>query len=518
MSLRKEPERRYQTVERFAEDIERHLSGLPVRARPNTFAYRAEKFVKRNRLGAAAGLLILLTLICGIAATVWQARRTEQQRARAERRFTEVRRLSNSLMFEIHDSVQNLQGSTPTRKLIVSRALEYLDPLAQESGDDASLQLELATAYEKIGDIQGNPYSANLGDTAGALESYQKAVAIRENLSRTEPTVETLTGLGRSYRALGDIMDVEGKTAETTADYRRSLDIFERLAAQNPNDAAISDELARAYETLGDGLNKTENAGASEILESYQKTLSIRQNLIAQNPSDNKMRRSLAVIFTKVGGAYGAKNKTQAVENINRGAEIFQELSAQDPNNARARREIGFAYFLSGNVLTEAGDYAAALDVRRKAFAVRQEIAAQDPQNKQARFDLAAAHADLSESLNGTGETAQALSEARRALDIMEELSANDAANAVYQRNVALCYEKFGDALSRSADIGKTPAARKIKEWNEAGEWYQKAFQFFAAQRENGALQPRDASQLEKFSGKTDVCRKAVERLSAAIK
>ncbi|MGI8494301.1 MAG: hypothetical protein ACR2L1_03170 [Pyrinomonadaceae bacterium] len=82
----------------------------------------------------------------------------------------------------------------------------------------------------------------------------------------------------------------------------------------------------------------------------------------------------------------------------------------------------------------------------------------------------------------------------------------------------ARSYEKFGDALSRSANVGKTPVARKIKEWDETGEWYQEAFQNFAAQRENGVLLPRDDSQLKKFSEETDACRKAVERLSAAIK
>jgi hypothetical protein len=50
MSLRKEPERRYQSIEAFAEDIERYLRGLPVAARPNTFSYRAEKFIKRNKI------------------------------------------------------------------------------------------------------------------------------------------------------------------------------------------------------------------------------------------------------------------------------------------------------------------------------------------------------------------------------------------------------------------------------------------------------------------------------------
>src|SRR5207248_1462409 len=192
----------YETVEALASDIERYLASEPIKARPNTFRYRTEKFVKRNKLAVGAAAVVLLSLVAGVAATLWQTRRAELQRSRAEKRFNEVRGLANSLMFEIHDSVQDLVGSTTTRQLIVSRALEYLDSLAQEAGDDVAVQGDLATAYEKVGDIQGNPYSANLGDTDGAMSSYRKAVAILEHLTGVSSD-QAQTALGRGYRTLG---------------------------------------------------------------------------------------------------------------------------------------------------------------------------------------------------------------------------------------------------------------------------------------------------------------------------
>src|SRR6185369_8398694 len=134
----------------------RYLENLPVLARKDTFAYRASKFMRRRKASVAAATLVALAILGGVVATLWQARIATAQRARAEQRFNDVRRLASSLLFEIHDSVQNLAGSTPTRQLLVTRGLEYLDSLARESGDDPSLQRELATAYEKVGDIQGN--------------------------------------------------------------------------------------------------------------------------------------------------------------------------------------------------------------------------------------------------------------------------------------------------------------------------------------------------------------------------
>ena len=92
----------------------------------------------------------------------------------AERRFNDVRSLSNSLIFDIHDSIKDLPGSTPARKLIVDRALQYLDSLAQESRGDISLQRELAAAYERVGLVQGHYLQNSLGDTRAVWAVIKK--------------------------------------------------------------------------------------------------------------------------------------------------------------------------------------------------------------------------------------------------------------------------------------------------------------------------------------------------------
>lgn len=85
MALSKDPARRYASVEKFSEDIRRHLEGLPVSARKEKFAYRLGKFIQRNRVSVTAAAVILLTLLAGLLATMWQARiaRTEQAKVKA---------------------------------------------------------------------------------------------------------------------------------------------------------------------------------------------------------------------------------------------------------------------------------------------------------------------------------------------------------------------------------------------------------------------------------------------------
>jgi eukaryotic-like serine/threonine-protein kinase len=511
-ALRKEPARRYGSVAQFSDDIRRHLEGRPVTARKDTFSYRTVKFIKRNKVAVAAAGLVILSLIAGIFTTALEARRADQQRARAEGRFNDVRRLAHSLMFEIDDSVKDLQGSTPTRQLIVSRALEYLDGLATEATDNPTLQRELATAYEKIGDIQGNPYYANLGDADGALGSYRKALAIREKLGNTGDTLDARMELGRSYRALGDILEQKGDVTGTMDNYRRSQATFEELAAANPQDVSVQDELARSYETLGDGLSRSDNSTVERV-KSYQTALSIREELLGQKPSDAKLRRSVAVTFLKIGAADDPK-KPGSVENIKRGIAILEKLSAENPDSERARRDVGFGYYQLGNTLMGGGEYPAALESRRKAFAIRKEIAAQDPKNAQALFDLADAHGDLSEALTATGASVEALDQAQQALSILRQLSAADPTNAVYLRNIGLCYETSAQAMSKLAADQTRSKTQRIKDWNEARSWYEKALNLFSELRNRGTLMPADSGQTAKFTAKIRECDTAIAQLT----
>ena len=167
-ALRKEPERRYASVQDFSEDVRRHLEGRPVSARKDTVGYRAGRFVHRHPWGIASAALVLVTLISATAITARQARIAEQ-------RFNQVRTLANAVLFDYHDAIAALPGSTPIRERMVKDALRYLDTLSAESSGDATLQRELASAYEKVGDVQGSPSRANLGNFAGALASHGKA-------------------------------------------------------------------------------------------------------------------------------------------------------------------------------------------------------------------------------------------------------------------------------------------------------------------------------------------------------
>lgn len=114
-ALRKDPLRRYSSVEQFSEDLERHLSGLPVMARPATFAYQVSKFVQRNRIAAGFATLALIALLAGLSLSIWQAAVARQESARAEQRFDEVRKLANTLVSGWDKDIPESQVSSQVR-------------------------------------------------------------------------------------------------------------------------------------------------------------------------------------------------------------------------------------------------------------------------------------------------------------------------------------------------------------------------------------------------------------------
>jgi eukaryotic-like serine/threonine-protein kinase len=514
-ALRKEPQRRYASVHELAEDIRRHLEGLPVTASPDTFGYRARKFTLRHKAGVLAAAAVVITLLTATVITAWQAHVARAERVKAERRFNDVRKLANSLVFELHDSIQDLPGSTPSRELLVSRALEFLDKLAGEAGQEPSLQLELAAAYDRVGDIQGGFGTSHLGQRRKAGESYRKALAIREALAAEAPgDVGFRQQLATSYTKMGDILWIGVDIDGALASYGRALEIDEKLAAELPGDVAIRSDLAVAHRNVGNMRGAGDHA--VEALKNTREAVVLFEGLSAADPGDTKLQYELALSYDKVAEILTGltENHAEALSLMRKAQNIGERLAAADPLNAKLRRGQGVGHFNVAMVSTKLGDTRTGLESSRKALSIFTELSSADPQNDEFRQAVAIVQTFVCEMMIKNEDAAGAIKLLRRSLLSLEESFSASPTDEIAHFRIANVQADLGQGYAALASDAGTPARKRLSYWREARSWLQKGEGIYQGFRDAGKLTGEDETRLDAITGEIAKCDAAIARLA----
>jgi serine/threonine protein kinase/tetratricopeptide (TPR) repeat protein len=421
-ALRKEAQRRYQSVEQLAGDIRRHLDGRPVLARSDTFRYRAGKFMRRNRLPLLAATLVALTLVGGTVTTAWQARQARAAQARAERRFSDVRKLANSLLFDYHDAIKDLRGATPVRERLVRDALTYFDGLARERAGDPALQRELASAYRRVGDVQGGD-PKGLGDTGGAVESYGKALRILEELYRGDSSdVQIRQDLASLTLALGSMVWERGDLAAGLAYARRARGLLERLLASSPDDTDQRLRLHAAYDLLGQ--MSLEAGEIGHALEFHRADLRKLERTPAAERRRPAVRQAISVSYGHLADAQvEAADLPGALAGHRESFALREGLAAEFPDNAEYDRLVGSARYYMADVLGRMGRWEEALELFRSNLTV-------EPNSGFYQFRVGEALASL-------GRHREALEYFRRALESHTKDLRADPGNLLHRLAIA---------------------------------------------------------------------------------
>ncbi len=460
-AISKEPPRRYASVDQLAEDIRRHLAGLPVLARHDTFGYRASKFVRRHRGAVTAAVAVFLALVTGLVGIAWQARVARAERARAEQRFNDVRLLANAFLFDIHDAVKDLAGSTPARQLMVRTGIEYLDKLAADAGDRADLRRELAAGYVRVGDVQGRPLNPNLGDSPGALASYRKAVALYESLrvDQTSP-LELRRDAATAQLRLSELLAATGDTKAAMAAVRSAVALVRDTATDASASPAARRDLAVAHSRLGDMLAAT--GSTAEALDQHRLALGVMEGLAATAPDDPANLRQLGVAYHKVGNVLGNPNypnlgdHENALTAMRKSAAVFERAAARYPDNAMFHRNLAVARSNTADILTALGRRGEAMAEERRALETYEAQVREDPANAAAKNDLAIAHFKQAEMLDADGRTREALMALERAATLQDQLAAADPESTRARAETATNHGMRGRLLAK---LGQRTAA-----------------------------------------------------------
>jgi non-specific serine/threonine protein kinase/serine/threonine-protein kinase len=428
-ALAKDPTRRYPSVVQLSDDLRRHLAGLPIRARPDTLAYRAGKFVGRHRAATAAAALALVSLCGGFVATMQQARIAHAQRAAAERRFEEVRQLAGTFLFEIHDRVAALPGSTPVRKRIVELGLEYLERLDRETSRDPALQAEVAAAYERIAAVQGGVGGANLGDRAGAIRSQRRALALYEAIVNADPAdLRAQLALARAHGTLGDILDAAGDREARRRHYEAALSIRMVAAERAPDNPAVRRALASSMWEVAQ--IKVDDGDLAGGLAAFERVLALYRQLAEAPAAGDGDRRNLALAYKKVGAVRSVAGEPEgALESLTAALAIDEARLAGSPSRPETVLDVSFDYSDLGYVLLQLGRPREAAEHYERAVDLREAVSTADPEDVRAREVLRVARVRLAGALAATAAEDQANCEqlrrdADRALALWAEAEA----------------------------------------------------------------------------------------------
>jgi non-specific serine/threonine protein kinase/serine/threonine-protein kinase len=462
MALRKDPMRRYVSVEQFGEDIRRHMEGLPVIARGDTFSYRAGKFLSRNKLAVTAVIAIVATLAGGVIST-----RREQARTKA--RFNDVRELANSILFEISDAIRDLPGSTPARLLLVERAQTYLDKLARESGNDLSLERELAESYKKIGEVQYRVGYPNLGDINGALGSARKELAVREKILSRDQSVAAKLAVAAAHMRLGELLDGTADPQSAEAHLGKAREIREALYKENPKNIDVRADLAWSYRVAAD--REKMEGHAQTLYDLNQKALIIHEGLLSEHPGDEAIQSQYSMDLVRIGDSLGSPNETnlgrydEARQFYERALDIRQSLAAAHPSNAVDARDVSSVYERLGALLEHTGDDDASLEMSRKGLAISERLFAADPANFEVRRDIMVFRNQMGRAYLNQGEDEAAEKSLRTSLDVASELIAKNPGSERSRDDQAESAYLLGLCLATS---GRGAEALEDLQWSTA--------------------------------------------------
>jgi eukaryotic-like serine/threonine-protein kinase len=251
-ALRKEPEKRYLSVEQFSEDIRRYLEGRPVIARIDTPGYRFWKFVRRNALGVAAALALVCILI---GSSLYFAYRDRQDK----RLFLALERQLLRADLEI--------GSADK----VLNAYELANSIGRAHPEQAESHRDLARAAFKMGDVTP--------DRDTAAKYYSEALTQFDALSRGEDDPEAERGAGAAAEKIGAIELGRGNLLAALSNYSRALQIAEGLVAEEGANADESARLALAGANADVGEVLLRNGARAEGVAKLKKALGIYRDL-----------------------------------------------------------------------------------------------------------------------------------------------------------------------------------------------------------------------------------------------
>jgi tetratricopeptide (TPR) repeat protein len=423
--LEKDRNRRYETANGLARDLQRYLADEPVEARPPSARYRLGKFLRRNKGPVIAAALLLLALVGGIAGTTHGMLDAEQRRVEAdEAHDREAQRAIGEQQAKELEAAQRAKAENAR-----DRARQALDAMTSAvTGDSLTTQKDISPEQKRFLTEVLTYYQEFAGEKAEDERSQYRTVSAAQRVGMIE------------YRL--------GRKHEAAAACRRARDGFAKLAADFPTVPEYREHLATSEGNLG---LLARALGRPTEAERHERTaLALLEKLAADFPTEPEHRRNLALACNNLGNLLKDLGRTrEAVEQHRRALAFFAKLAADFPGVPRSGLDLAFGHHNLGLLLNSRGEHREAEEQLRQALTICTRLLATFADVPEHREALAKVHSSLGFMLNGQGRQPEAEKQYRKAVRMYARLAADFPAVPDYRSSLALSHNNLGALLAQ---------------------------------------------------------------------
>ena len=513
-ALRKEPERRYASAERFADDLDHYLHGMPVRAHDDSTVYRCGKFARRHAAVVTIGFLLVVALLIVVTRMTTELILARRQRDRIDTSFHQTHEVIDQILARIRtERLLNQPGFYPLRAALLQDAQRFYKDFLTQHGSDATIRPELTEASGRLARI-----TSLIGSPSEAVFQNHQAVALWEKLLLEDPAnrhyqeelAATLSDLGMA------LMPVREQLDEAMHALRRAQELIEPLVAVEPQSVAKRQELALILLNIAQIQSRQDHP--EEALDSIDRVLELELQLAAEDSRSLEPRIALATAYATAGRTVGAQTgelykalafyhlaielhdaiarehpeladqsyqfalelselstlqRTAgqldlAFQNLHRSLSIVEQLDQSHPGILIYQTSLGSIYNLMSDLQRQRAEAADSLALAQKARVLFERLVSEHPQNSKFRIELATSYNNLGRQFQQTGEFAEALQSFQRAMDLYESLPDLDPQTAYKLAcNVSRCIPLFGiknqatDSRRAALELSKSDRVRR---------------------------------------------------------
>ncbi len=460
------PEDRYQTARDLSDDIEHWLADEPVAAYGEPWRIRLARWGRRHRTVVAAAAALLLTAVIGLTigllAVNLERTRTQEEKERAETALASEeaarKRTRQALDDMTSQVIENWMARKdklePAQQEFLDKALASYEEFTRETGDRQEVRRGVAGAHGRVGRIHNT-----LGRMGAAEAAFRRSVELFEQLAADFPSeADYRRQCAGGHHNLGVLLVGTGRFKEGEECYRKALDIRKRLVDEFPEKPLYRNDVARNHNLLGNLY--AERAQWNDAEAAFREAVAIQKQLVADVPQEARYRSDLALTYFNLGPPLVKLNRHSDADAAYRESiALLRQLVEESPAQTEEQRRLARSLGNLGVLLTEAGQMDEAQKAYREALVIRKRLADDFPAVASYRHELSVAYRNLADHLRNTDRPDEAEPAHQAAISLGKQLVADHPGITTYRDGLADSYLSLGVFLYQRGRLSESEAA-----------------------------------------------------------